>query len=438
MNNTDLVELVDGGDAIGFGPTFDALRRAIPFDQALISTTLPRGGLQVVQPRQPDPGWVRSYSREHHLLDIVAWQALLLDRSLTLTQITQEGAGPTARIASRFRRAAMDEARYTRYMVTPLRQPLLEGYPGVLQLFRKAGEADFSSAEQQTAADAAAALDEASDRLRQRRRGDGQASHPLVHELPCRQLVVGPGGQVLFPREQAAMSPVLRSNVLGEADQKLEKFAGLFAPPPRRGKGRQDRDTAARDGDGDGALTAIPLTKGGTINAPDETGDRWIFRTVLYEFFPAVTGGRGGPVAIVSLPPECDAWSLLRQTDIEADVELSRLIPAITYMHENFSSGINLSEVAGSVGLSPFHFHRRFSELLGTTPKHFLYDCQIAHAKRQLASGELELQEIAKSSGFSHQSHFTSRFRQATGLTPKAWRVMVAELRGEGSAARAG
>ena len=30
--------------------------------------------------------------------------------------------------------------------------------------------------------------------------------------------------------------------------------------------------------------------------------------------------------------------------------------------------------------------------------------------------------QIAKDCGFAHQSHFTSRFKQAAGITPTRWR----------------
>jgi AraC family transcriptional regulator len=37
------------------------------------------------------------------------------------------------------------------------------------------------------------------------------------------------------------------------------------------------------------------------------------------------------------------------------------------------------------------------------------------------------LAEIATACGFAHQSHFTSRFKQATGLTPTRWRRFAQE-----------
>jgi AraC family transcriptional regulator len=38
-----------------------------------------------------------------------------------------------------------------------------------------------------------------------------------------------------------------------------------------------------------------------------------------------------------------------------------------------------------------------------------------------------DLAVIARDCGFAHQSHFTSRFKQATGLTPTKWRRMMTE-----------
>jgi len=82
-----------------------------------------------------------------------------------------------------------------------------------------------------------------------------------------------------------------------------------------------------------------------------------------------------------------------------------------------FGRSPTLDEISAKAHLSPFHFHRRFTELLGLTPKHFLLSCQISQAKRMLMERKVALADIAAECGFAHQSHFTSRFKQATGLT---------------------
>ena len=98
-------------------------------------------------------------------------------------------------------------------------------------------------------------------------------------------------------------------------------------------------------------------------------------------------------------------------------------------MQAEFHRGPTLQEISRSVYLSPFHFHRRYTELLGITPKHFLLECQIFHAKKMLVARDKDLVDIATVCGFAHQSHFTSRFKQATGLTPTRWRKFATRAR---------
>jgi AraC-like DNA-binding protein len=164
------------------------------------------------------------------------------------------------------------------------------------------------------------------------------------------------------------------------------------------------------------------------VQFPDSHGDVTVFRVVAFKRFPALGDG---PFTLLCRQPGCSDWSGIKPTDFQADAELSRLIPALKFMQEEFSRGPTLVEIARQVHLSPFHFHRRFTELLGLTPKQFLLECQIHQTKSELLSGDKELAQIAKDCGFAHQSHFTSRFKQTTGLTPTRWRRMMTERESE-------
>jgi AraC-like DNA-binding protein len=146
-----------------------------------------------------------------------------------------------------------------------------------------------------------------------------------------------------------------------------------------------------------------------------------------YRDYPALGGG---PVLFFCLQPDFCEWSSLRPNDFQADGELSRLVPAMRFMQEHFRRGPRLTEVAKVVHLSPFHFHRRFTELLGITPKHFMLECQIHQTKVDMMGGQKDLADIARTCGFAHQSHFTSRFKQATGLTPTRWRRLARRANG--------
>jgi AraC-like DNA-binding protein len=161
------------------------------------------------------------------------------------------------------------------------------------------------------------------------------------------------------------------------------------------------------------------------LQTPDSRGDLWTFRAVTFRKFSALSNGI---VIFFCMQPESLDWATIRPGDFQADQEMVRLVPAIQFMRENFQDSPTLSEISRSVYLSPFHFHRRFTELFGLTPKHFLLECQIYEAKRQLMTHQKELAQIASDCGFAHQSHFTSRFKQATGLTPTRWRRVAQDM----------
>ncbi len=175
---------------------------------------------------------------------------------------------------------------------------------------------------------------------------------------------------------------------------------------------------------------AIEHTKRGQLYSdrlllPDSRGDLWIFHGMVEREFPALGPG---PAIFFTLQPESHEWVSVRPADVAADTEMVRLLPTLKFMQQEFHKNPTLDDIARKAHLSPFHFHRRFTDLIGMTPKHFLLGCQIHEAKRALASRRRELAQIATDCGFAHQSHFTSRFKQATGLTPTRWRRLAAEI----------
>lgn len=88
--------------------------------------------------------------------------------------------------------------------------------------------------------------------------------------------------------------------------------------------------------------------------------------------------------------------------------------------------------LVGETHLSPNTILSRFRQMTGLPPHAFLMKCRIHRAQELLARGEMDITEIATYLRFSSSQHFTTRFRQETGLTPKAWREaqMSAEQRG--------
>lgn len=155
---------------------------------------------------------------------------------------------------------------------------------------------------------------------------------------------------------------------------------------------------------------------------PDSAGELTTVHITRFESYPALAAG---PVTFISLSPRASDWQRLTAGSFDADPEMSRLAQALGFIATNFRAGPTLDAIAGSVDLSQYHFHRRFSELFGVTPKNLLFQLQLDEAKRLLKDPRKPLADVARHCGFAHQSHFTSRFKQGTGLTPTGWRKLA-------------
>ena len=86
------------------------------------------------------------------------------------------------------------------------------------------------------------------------------------------------------------------------------------------------------------------------------------------------------------------------------------------------------SALVGETHLSPNTTLSRFRQMTGLPPHAFLMKCRIHRAKELLARGEKDITAIATELRFSSSQHFATRFRQETGLTPKAWREAQIDL----------
>lgn len=87
------------------------------------------------------------------------------------------------------------------------------------------------------------------------------------------------------------------------------------------------------------------------------------------------------------------------------------------YIEDHFSENISLAELGVLTSRSPFHLARAFSKATGLPPHAYLESVRIRHARDMLRSG-MNLVDTALATGFPDQSHFTHRFRRATGITP--------------------
>ena len=93
---------------------------------------------------------------------------------------------------------------------------------------------------------------------------------------------------------------------------------------------------------------------------------------------------------------------------------------AKAFLSENLEAKLSLEEVASTVGLSRYHFLRVFKQETGLPPHVFRTQRRIDAAQGLLKKG-LPFSEVALSTGFADQSHFTNKFRQFMGATPSQY-----------------
>jgi AraC-like DNA-binding protein len=83
---------------------------------------------------------------------------------------------------------------------------------------------------------------------------------------------------------------------------------------------------------------------------------------------------------------------------------------------------IDLEGAAGQADISPFHFLRLFSSVLGVTPHQYLVRSRLRHAARLLADDERSVTDVAYDVGFGDLSNFVRTFHRAAGVSPRRFR----------------
>jgi AraC family transcriptional regulator len=99
-----------------------------------------------------------------------------------------------------------------------------------------------------------------------------------------------------------------------------------------------------------------------------------------------------------------------------------RAVEAALWLDAHSSEEIDLDAAATQAGLSPFHFLRMFSRVLGVTPHQYLVRSRLRRAARLLADEDRAITDVAYEVGFADLSNFVRSFRRAAGVSPRAFR----------------
>lgn len=99
-----------------------------------------------------------------------------------------------------------------------------------------------------------------------------------------------------------------------------------------------------------------------------------------------------------------------------------RAVETALWIDAHADQEIDLAAAASEAGLSPFHYLRVFTKVLGVTPHQYLVRARLRRAARLLAESEQSVTDIAYDAGFADLSNFMRSFRRAAGVTPRDFR----------------
>jgi len=95
----------------------------------------------------------------------------------------------------------------------------------------------------------------------------------------------------------------------------------------------------------------------------------------------------------------------------------------VNYIRKNYMRTIRLNVLAEVSHLSISALERRFKKYLSKTPKQYITDVRLEHARRLLVETTLPIALVAEQSGFIDPSYFSRRFKRKFALLPSEFRA---------------
>jgi transcriptional regulator GlxA family with amidase domain len=102
-----------------------------------------------------------------------------------------------------------------------------------------------------------------------------------------------------------------------------------------------------------------------------------------------------------------------------------KLAAAVSLMEDNVGEPLQISAIADKIGTTQRQLERIFRKYCGQPPQVYYRDVRLRQARALLLRTDKQLMEIAFSTGFGSQSHFSVCYRKKFGLPPGRQRKML-------------
>ncbi len=98
----------------------------------------------------------------------------------------------------------------------------------------------------------------------------------------------------------------------------------------------------------------------------------------------------------------------------------SRITAAINFIEENYASQITVEQLSSICYMSQSHFHSRFKRSTGMSPIDYKLRVSVSHACDMLSnSTDMSIADISETLGFHSESYFRRIFKKFTGYSPR-------------------
>ncbi len=93
------------------------------------------------------------------------------------------------------------------------------------------------------------------------------------------------------------------------------------------------------------------------------------------------------------------------------------------FLQENITKQVSLDEMAKYMGLSKFHFAKKFQQSTGISPVKYFLEMKIQHACGLLDRSSKTIKDVAALLGYDDPYYFSRLFKNVMGLSPKQYRL---------------
>lgn len=110
---------------------------------------------------------------------------------------------------------------------------------------------------------------------------------------------------------------------------------------------------------------------------------------------------------------------------VEPYPELHSIGKPIEFIRRHFARDISVQELANCAHISVSALERRFKKYLQKTPKQYVNQVRLEHARKQLIETAIPIADVGFSSGFSDHSYFSKQYKLLFAELPSETRKQM-------------